>query len=80
MGVPHYRDADGYELGLEMLSNNTPRPCRMRFWSDLPPHDVKAFPKLMMSEYPIGQSCMMCLAYRAYSIKRRVHSLTVSSI
>ena len=52
----------------------------MRFWSDLPPQDVKAFPGLIRSECPIGQSCMMFLADRVYSIKRRVHTLTVSSV
>lgn len=42
--------------------------------------DVKAFPGLMRSGYQIGRSCMMFLADRVYSIKRRVHTLTVSSV
>ena len=67
-------------MDLEMLLNGTRSHVECGSGATYHPMDVKAFPGLMMSECPIGRSCMMCLADRAYSIKRCVHTLTVSSV
>lgn len=70
----------GYEVGLEMLLNGTPSHVECGSGATYHPMDANAFPELMRSECPIGRSCMMFLAYRAYSFKRRVHTIAVLSV
>lgn len=79
-GFYYYRDAEGNEVDLVMLSNGILNLVECKSGMTYDDDDVKAFSKLKKSNYTLGPSCIICLTESAYPIKDSVYALPVSSI